>query len=126
MASNLSRLRRDYIDATTVFSLGDRLLPYLPSYKVVDRVGMIPAILALSASLRKGDNCEQVQPDTTRKIPAWDGNAHNAGVGYMGKSTGIRFFLHRLTYQWEWYSWLTKGMKLMTRVVQYHNRVLTS
>ena len=57
MASNLSRLRIDYIDATTKLSLGDRVLLYLPSHKVVDIIGIIPAILVLSASLRKGDYC---------------------------------------------------------------------
>ena len=81
MAGNLSRLRRDYIDATTVFSLGDRVLPYLSSHEVMDRVGMIATILMLSASLRKGDYCEQVQPDTARKTSAWYGNAHNTRVG---------------------------------------------
>ena len=43
VASNLSRLMRYYIDATTVFSLGYIVFPCLPSHKVVDRVGMIAA-----------------------------------------------------------------------------------
>ena len=70
VASNLSRLRRDYIDTTTVFSLGDRVLPYLPSHEVVDRVGMVPSILPLSALLRKRDYCKNVAPDTVRKTSA--------------------------------------------------------
>ena len=88
VASYLSRLRRDYIDATVVFSLGDRVVTYLSSHAVVNRVGMILAILTLPASLRKGDYFEHVQPDTARKTSTWYGNAHDAGAGYLGNSTG--------------------------------------
>ena len=70
MASNISRLRRDYIDTTAVFSFGNNVLPYLLIHEMVDRVGMVDAIPTLSASLRKGDCCEFVQPDTTRKTSA--------------------------------------------------------
>ena len=54
VASKSSRLRRDYLDSTTIFSLGKDVLPYLPSKKIVDRVGLIPAIMTLGASLRQG------------------------------------------------------------------------
>ena len=70
MASNLSRLRQDYIDSTTMFNLGERMLPYLSSYKVEDRVGIIPGVIMLAASLRPGDYWKNVQPDTARKTSA--------------------------------------------------------
>ena len=44
MGSNLSRLRRDYIDSTTMFNLGKRVLPYLPSHTVEDMVGIVHAV----------------------------------------------------------------------------------
>ena len=67
VTSNLSRLRRDYIDTTTVFSLGDNVIPYMPSHEVMDRVGMVAAILVLAALLRKGDYYEHVQPGYREK-----------------------------------------------------------
>ena len=79
---------------------------------------MVAAILTLSASLRKGDYCEQVQPDTARKTSAWYGNAHDAGVGYVGQSTGIGGHFSSVSpNRVEWYSRLTRGMKLRTGVV---------
>ena len=50
--TNLSRLRRDYLDSITMFSLGEEILTYLPSHQVVDRVGMVPVIMTLGASLQ--------------------------------------------------------------------------
>ena len=45
----------------------------------------------------------------------------------MGQSTGIRgHFSSVSSTSGEWYSRLTRGMKLRTGVVQYHNDVLTS
>ena len=67
MASNLGQLRRDYLDSTTIFSLGEKILPYLPSHEVVDRVGMVSAIMTLGVSLRPGDYCQNVQFDTACK-----------------------------------------------------------
>ena len=67
MMTNLSRLRRDYINSTTMFNMGDRVLPYLPSYAVQDRAGIAPACMTLSASTRPGDYCTNVQPETARK-----------------------------------------------------------
>ena len=81
MLNNLSRLRRDYIDATAVFSLGNNILPYLPNHEVVDQAGMVAAILTLSASLRKGIYYEHIQPDTAGKTSAWYGNTYDAGAG---------------------------------------------
>lgn len=124
---NLSRMRRDYIDATAVFSLGDNVLPYLPNHEVVDRVGMVAAILTLSASLRKGIYCKHVQPDTARKTSAWYGNAHDAGAGYVGLAIGHRgSFASDSPTTGEWYSRMVRGMKLRTGVVRYHNEALTS
>ena len=54
VASNFSCLGRDYLDSTTMFSLSKDVLPYLLSPTVVDRVGMIPAIMTLGALLRQG------------------------------------------------------------------------
>ena len=88
MTSNLSRLRRDYTDSTIMFNLGERVLLYLSSHKVEDRVGIIPGVMMLGASLRPEDYCKNVHPDTTRKTPAWYGNAHDMGTGYSGRSTG--------------------------------------
>ena len=88
VASNLSRLRQDYIDSTTMFTLGNRVLHYLPSHTVEDMVGIVPAVMTLVASLRPGDYCKNAQPGTARKTSAWHGNAHNAG--YLGNSIGTR------------------------------------
>ena len=55
MASNISKLRQYYIDSTTVFNLGKRVLPYLPSHIVEDRVGIFPGGMTLVASVRPGD-----------------------------------------------------------------------
>ena len=52
VASNFSRLRRDYLDSTTMLSIEENILPYLPIPKGVDRVGMIPAIMTFGASFR--------------------------------------------------------------------------
>ena len=38
VASNFSRLRRDYLDFIMVFSLREEVLPYLPSPEVVDSI----------------------------------------------------------------------------------------
>ena len=78
VTSNLSRLRRDYIDSTAMFNMGDMVLPYLSSHTVQDRVGIAPTLITLSASTRPGDYCTSVQSETTRKMPACYENAHNA------------------------------------------------
>ena len=45
----------------------------------------------------------------------------------MGQSTGIRGHLSSVSpTSGEWYSMLARGMKLRTRVVQYHDEALTS
>ena len=67
VVSNLSRLRQDYIDLTTMFNPGKRVLPYLMSHTVEDRVEIVPAVMMLAAFLRPGDYCKNVQPDTSRK-----------------------------------------------------------
>ena len=48
---NHSRLRRGYLDLTTMFSLGKEIILYLPSNEAVDRVRMVPVIMTLRASL---------------------------------------------------------------------------
>ena len=70
VASNFSRLRRDYPDSITMFSLREDVLPYLLSPKVVERVGMIPAMMNLGASLRQGDYCRNVKVELARKTSA--------------------------------------------------------
>ena len=47
MASNFSFLRWDYLDSTTMPSLGKDILPYLSGPIVVDRVRMIPDVVTL-------------------------------------------------------------------------------
>ena len=64
VTSNLSRLRRDYIDSTTMFNLGERVLPYLPSHKVDDKVGIIPGVMMLEAPSDQGTTarmCSQIR-----------------------------------------------------------------
>ena len=53
VTSNLSRMRRDYLESTTMFSLGDEIILYLSNRVLVDRVGMVPVIMTLGASLRQ-------------------------------------------------------------------------
>ena len=47
VASNLSCLRRDCPDSTTMYSLGEEILQYLPDHAIIVMVGMIPVIMML-------------------------------------------------------------------------------
>ena len=62
---NLSRLRRDYLDVTGQYNVGDSLLPYFPGYTLKDRVGMGAAVAMLSVSLRPGKYCQNIGFGTT-------------------------------------------------------------
>ena len=79
---------RDYLYSTTMFSLGEKILLYLPSPDVVGRVEMIPALMALGASFRQEDYCRNVQWNTASKTSAWYVNAHDAGSAYVGAASG--------------------------------------
>ena len=94
VARNFSRLKRDCLDSTTIFSLGKDVLPYHPSKKIVDRVGLIPVIMY-----------RNVQVETARKTSAWYGNAHDAGSAYVGTALGDGMHFTSVSpTTGEWYS----------------------
>ena len=64
------------------------MLSYLPSPKVVDRVGIIPAIVTLGVYLRQGDYFWNVQWETAHKTSAWYGSAYGAGSAYIWAASG--------------------------------------
>ena len=82
---NLRRVRRDYTDAVTLYSMVDPL-PYLPMHKVGYRVGYKPALMTLAALLHPGNYTKNFQFSSTRKTSSWYGNVHEAGCHYDGRA----------------------------------------
>ncbi|KAL7523210.1 hypothetical protein ACHAXR_000074, partial [Thalassiosira sp. AJA248-18] len=119
VGGNLSRARRDYLDATTLYSIKDPL-PYLPTHTVEDKLGMKPALITLATTLRAGVYTRNIQFATARKTCTWYGNVHNAGAGYDGRlieGTGgageeEAEFESSSPTRGEWFSRFTRGLKL--------------
>ena len=102
------------------------MLPYLPSPEVVDRVGMIPVIMTLGASLRPGDYCRNVQCDKVSNTSTWYGNAYDAGSAYAGAASGDGYLASASHTTGEWYSCQARGTKQRMGVLRFQNKALTS
>ena len=104
VASNFSLLRLDYLDSTTMFSLGEDVLPCLPSPALVDRVVMIHAIMTSGATLRQGGYCQNVYVENVHNTSAWYGNARDTMAVYLGTSLGNgKSFSSTSPNSGEWY-----------------------
>ena len=106
-----------------MFSLGEDMLPYLPIPTVVNRVRMTLVIIALGASMRPGDYCQNVQVDIVHKTTSWYDNAHNVGAAHLEASLGDDKSFASAS---EWYMRQAGEMKLRMGVVRFQNDALTS
>lgn len=79
LSSNLGALRRMHQDGQSGLGLM-RPLPCLGPFPLEDLVGIIPALLALQASLRPSCYAPHLQWDSMRANPMAWGNMWNAGV----------------------------------------------
>ena len=86
MSGSLARLRRDYREVHERCNVGRALLPYFPTAKVGDRVGMGAAITMLTASLRPGRNCARVQHASARRTRTAIRHVWNSSASYVGIS----------------------------------------
>ena len=133
VTSNLGRIRRDYLDATTMFNIGNPL-PYLPNPEMKDRVGMAPAIMVLSSSLRDGKYTPQVQYETVRKTVTWYGNVWDAGTEYNGvmaqgavdKGEKDNDYISTCPTKAKWFKRFMRGVRLRMGMIRYQNEALTS
>jgi hypothetical protein len=81
---NLGRMRRDYLDVTGRYSVGDQLLPYFPTHTLEDRSGMSAAITMLTSYLQAGLYGANIQWATARKSRTWLRNMANLAAGGLG------------------------------------------
>ena len=109
---NLGRMRRDYLDVTGRYSVGDHLLPYFPTHTLEDRVGMSAAITMLTASLRAGIYGSNIQWATARKSRTWLRNLWNSAD--RSSSTDGK-----------WFCRFCRRMKWRMGEVKFQNEALT-
>ena len=130
VSGNLSRVRRDYLDASDIFSLGKCPLSLLPSPKVEDRVGMSAYLMTLAASLRTGVYATNVHYEIVQKTTSWYSNAYDAGVNYqgtpkLGDKGWSEGFETMCPTNGKWYTRAMRDMKLRMGVLRLQNEALT-
>ena len=131
VSGNLSRMRRDYMDAKFQYSIGDALMPYFPVHELKDQVGMAGAITMISASLRDGINCKNLGFASTRRTRTWIGHVFNSSGGYDGRPREGRAradpaFISGSPTDQRWFHRFVQGMKLRMGEVRFQNEALTS
>lgn len=127
--SNLSRMRRDYLETMSTTSVVD-FLPELGNPLVRDRVGMKIALATLNASLRAGKNTENVQWDTVRQTPTWYRHMYDTGVNYgvsavLGGATK-KSLTSTCPTVGDWFEGFSRGCRTRMGVVKIQNEALTS
>ena len=131
VTANLRRASRDTLDGATRTSMeGDEMLPMMGWRHLEDRVGMAPAILSLTASLRPGLYAGHLQYSSVRKTRSWYSNAHNAGAGYQ-RDTIYSHIGYRVTAttgptDGPWFEKFMKGLKLRQGEIQKQDHPFTS
>ena len=129
VASNLARIRRDYLAVTELTSMVD-VLPELGNPVVEDRVGMKIAVSTLIATTRGGHHASHVQWETARKTPTWYRNVWDAGRHYVRLAfTGtdrLKATASSCPTVGTWFARFSKGCRTRMGVIKVQNEPLTA
>ena len=131
VGASLGRLRRDYREVHERCNVGRALLPYFPTDKVMDRVGMAAAITMLTASLRPGRNSDRVQHASARRTRTsihnvWNSSSRYIGVAAPGLARMKGEFLSGSPTDEDWWARFNKGAKLRMGEQRSQDEALTA